>query len=94
MIASLDRPCKKFEVFNLGNSQTVTLNEFIAVVEKVVGKKAVINPMPVQAGDVPRTFADSAKSRRVLGYNPQTSIEQGMEKTAKWYKKKYGIGSK
>ena len=89
-MAALDRPCQKFEVFNLGNSQTVTLNEFIAVVEKVVGKKAVINPMPVQPGDVPRTFADLAKSRKVLDYNPQTSIEQGMEITAQWYKKKYG----
>jgi NAD-dependent dihydropyrimidine dehydrogenase PreA subunit len=84
IIAALDnpRPC---EVYNLGNNRVVSLNEFISVIEDVVGRKAIINQKGDQPGDVPITYADLTKSQAMLGYSPQHSIEQGMTKFAQWY---------
>lgn len=76
-----------FEVFNLGESQTVKLDELIALLEKSLGKKAVINRQPPQPGDVPITFADISKARAKLGYNPKTKIGQGIPKFVEWFKK-------
>ncbi len=73
-------------LYNLGNSQAENLMDFIAVIEKVLGKKAIIDLQPMQAGDVPETFADIASSARDLGFNPQTGIEQGIPKFVEWYR--------
>ena len=75
-----------FEIFNLGNSQTVELKYFISVIEGLLGKKARIIRKPMQPGDVPITYADVSKAKKMLGYNPKTSAEEGMKKFIDWYK--------
>jgi UDP-glucuronate 4-epimerase len=76
-----------FEVFNLGESQTVKLSQLIELLEAALGKKALIDRQPMQPGDVPITFADITKARARLGYHPQVKIEQGIKKFAEWFKK-------
>jgi UDP-glucuronate 4-epimerase len=76
-----------FEIFNLGESQTVTLAELIAVIERALGKQAVIDRQPLQAGDVPITFADISKARRMLGYQPQVKVEKGIPLFVDWLRK-------
>ena len=69
-----------FEIFNLGNSTPVSLNHFIEKCEKVCGKKAIINQMGMQQGDVEITFAEISKSKEMLGYNPKTKLDEGLKK--------------
>jgi UDP-glucuronate 4-epimerase len=76
-----------FEVFNLGESQTVTLSRLIELIEDALGKKAVIDRQPLQPGDVPVTFADISKARARLGYNPRVKVEQGIPLFVEWFKK-------
>jgi UDP-glucuronate 4-epimerase len=73
-----------FEIFNLGGSATTTLRELICLIENATGKKALIEQMPEQPGDVPLTYADLSKSSKLLGYNPETSIAEGIEKYVGW----------
>jgi UDP-glucuronate 4-epimerase len=75
------------DVFNLGESQTTTLNELIASIENALGKKAAINRMSEQPGDVPLTYADISKSRTLLGYDPHTKIAEGIPKFVDWFLK-------
>jgi UDP-glucuronate 4-epimerase len=75
-----------FEIFNLGESETVELSRLIALIESSLGKKAVIDRQPMQPGDVPITFADISKARARLGYQPKVKIEQGIKLFAEWYK--------
>ena len=75
-----------FEVFNLGESQTVKLNYLIELIEAALGKKAVIDRQPMQPGDVPITFADISRARARLGYQPQVKIEHGIKLFAEWFK--------
>ncbi len=75
----------KFEIFNLGGSQTVTLKELIQTVEAAVGKKAVINQLPEQPGDLPFTSADVSKARKLLGYEPRTPVSEGVPKYVEWF---------
>jgi len=77
---------KKFEIFNLGESNTVSLKLMVKTLENVIGKKAIINPLPMQPGDVIRTYADISKSRKVLGYTPKTDFQEGIVKFVDWYK--------
>ncbi|MCX6971007.1 MAG: SDR family NAD(P)-dependent oxidoreductase [Verrucomicrobia bacterium] len=74
-----------FDIFNLGENQTITLTELIREIEKGLGKKAVIERMPEQQGDMPLTSADITKARALLGYNPQTKIADGIPKFISWY---------
>jgi UDP-glucuronate 4-epimerase len=76
-----------FETFNLGESQTVKLSELIALIESALGKKAIIDRQPLQPGDVPITFADISKARRMLGYNPQVKAGQGIPLFVDWFRK-------
>ncbi|MEO5715377.1 MAG: SDR family NAD(P)-dependent oxidoreductase [Luteolibacter sp.] len=76
-----------FEIFNLGGAATTTLNELIGIVEAAVGKKAVINDLPDQPGDVPKTYADVAKAEKILGYHPMTPIREGIVKYVEWQRK-------
>ncbi len=76
-----------YEVFNLGESQTVTLSRLIELIESALGKKAVIDRQPPQPGDVPITFADISKSRAKLGYEPKIKIEQGIHVFVDWFKR-------
>ena len=75
-----------FEIFNLGESQTVKLNDLIALLEKALGRKAVLQRLPPQTGDVPLTHADIGKARRRLGYNPKVGIEEGIALFAEWFR--------
>ena len=84
--AAIDYNASKFEVFNLGESQTVELRELIKLLEENLGKKAVIDWQPTQPGDVSQTFADISKARKLLNYNPQTKIEEGIKKFVGWFK--------
>jgi UDP-glucuronate 4-epimerase len=77
----------KFQVFNLGNSHTISLSNMIETIEKAIGKKAILNRMSEQAGDVPITFSDIEKSKRELHYQPQTEFEDGIAKFVNWLKK-------
>ncbi len=68
----------KCEVYNLGNSDPVSLNEFIKLCEKVVGKEAIYEEIGDQLGDVPHTYADISKAKRDLGYSPKIKLEEGL----------------
>jgi UDP-glucuronate 4-epimerase len=75
-----------FEIFNLGNSHPVKLNELIAALERATGKRATRKPMPLQPGDVPLTWADVSKAGRYLNYGPSTPLEEGLAKFVAWYR--------
>jgi UDP-glucuronate 4-epimerase len=83
--AAIDYSATKHEVFNLGESQTVELNELIELIEKHLGKNAIIDRKPFQAGDVPRTFADISKAKKLLNYKPTTKIDDGIRKFIDWF---------
>jgi len=74
-----------FDIFNLGNSHPVELLELIRTIEEALGKKAKIQWLEDQPGDVNITFADISKAQKVLGYHPQTSFKAGIEKFLEWY---------
>jgi UDP-glucuronate 4-epimerase len=84
--AAMDYDGSTYEVLNLGESQTVELRELIGLIENALGKKAIIDRQPMQPGDVPTTFADISKSRRLLGYNPTTRIADGIPKFVEWFR--------
>jgi len=89
VIASLGytpQPKLPFEVFNLGNSHPVRLVELIAQLEVATGKKARQERLPDQPGDVPITWANIDKAKRLLGYSPKTSMEQGLRNFVLWYR--------
>ena len=75
-----------YEIFNLGNSATVSLNEALDIVRSVTGKDLIIEQLPMQMGDVEITNADISKARRLLDYNPKTSFKTGMSILCDWYR--------
>ena len=80
-----------YEIINLGGGSPVTLNEMISTIEKILGKKAIINRLPMQKGDVNKTVSDISKARNLLGYNPKTSFEEGIEKFVDWRKHQWKL---
>ncbi|WP_443864365.1 GDP-mannose 4,6-dehydratase [Fusobacterium ulcerans] len=74
-----------YEIFNLGESHVVSLKEMVETIEKVLGKKAVLDKQPMQLGDVEKTYADISKAKEVLGYDPKTNFEDGIKKFVEWY---------
>jgi UDP-glucuronate 4-epimerase len=84
--AAIDYDQTNYEVINLGESRTVELSELIALIENELGTRAEIDRQPPQPGDVPQTFADISKARKLLGYNPQTEIESGIKRFIEWFK--------
>jgi UDP-glucuronate 4-epimerase len=84
--AAIDYTATDYEVFNLGESRTVELRELIALLEKELDQRAVIDRQPMQPGDVPQTFADITKARKLLGYDPQTQIEEGIRRFVEWFR--------
>lgn len=83
--AAIDYDKSQYEIFNLGESQTIELSELIKLLEENLGKKAIIERHEMQPGDVPVTFADISKARELLNYNPQTKIEDGIPKFTDWF---------
>ncbi|HEX7530130.1 MAG TPA: GDP-mannose 4,6-dehydratase [Pyrinomonadaceae bacterium] len=84
--AAIDYDQSNYEVINLGESRTVELRELISLLERALDRHAEIDRQPPQPGDVPQTFADITKARRLLGYNPRTQIEEGIEKFVEWFR--------
>ena len=79
-----------FEIFNLGESETISLSRMIGLLESALGKKAIIDRQPLQAGDVPITFADISKAKEKLGYNPKVKFADGIKLFADWFRKSAG----
>ena len=73
-----------FEVVNLGNDHTVSLAEMVRALEQVLGRRAVVERLPEQPGDVPQTWANIEKARRLFGYRPKTSLLEGVQRFAEW----------
>ena len=74
-----------FQIYNLGESQTISLSELIREIEGQAGKKAILEYLPEQPGDVQQTYADIRKARELLGYNPQTKVREGLARFVQWY---------
>jgi UDP-glucuronate 4-epimerase len=88
VVRAIDRP-HKTQLFNLGQGGGCKLSEFIELVEKHTCKKANINRMPMQLGDVPYTSADVSKAYCYLGYVPTVTLDEGLKKTVEWYNSTY-----
>jgi len=79
----------RYKIYNIGNNQPVELLTFIEVIEKAMGKQAIKNFLPMQPGDVPRTYADVDELMQDVGFKPTTNIEQGIDNFVRWYKDFY-----
>ncbi len=86
LLAAIEYDASLFEVINLGESQTATVNRMIELLEDALGRKAIIERQPPQPGDLPRTHADISKARMLLDYQPATPIEAGIRKFAEWFR--------
>jgi UDP-glucuronate 4-epimerase len=87
IMAAIRYDATPFEIINLGESQTITVNQMLELLEEALGQKAIIEPRPPQPGDMPRTRADIYKARALLDYRPTTPIEVGIKKFAEWFKR-------
>ncbi len=83
--AALDLSCP-WEIFNLGNNKPVKILDLVALLEKKLQKKAIINYLPMQKGEVIETYADIEKSKNLLNFHPKVTIEEGLEEFLEWYK--------
>ena len=88
VVRAIDRPYP-YQIFNLGKGNGTSLNEFIDLVQKYVGKKANVKILPDQPGDVPYTCADVSKAQQLLGYTAKVPFEEGIRQTVSWYKSAY-----
>lgn len=84
VLAAISYEGADFDIFNLGNSNTISLNTLLELLQDLTGKTANIIGLPEQPGDVPRTFADITKARRLLGFHPATPIREGLAKYIDW----------
>jgi len=82
------RNLRGYDIFNLGESQTVPLRQLISLLEQALGKKAVVEELPEQPGDVPITYAEISKARRLLGYDPRVDIAEGIGRFVQWFRDK------
>lgn len=89
VLAAMKYDQSPFEVINLGESQTIDLTRLIEVLERALGKRAILDYQSLQSGDVPVTYADISKARRLLGYEPKTQIENGIERFVEWFGKQF-----
>jgi UDP-glucuronate 4-epimerase len=91
--AAIEYTRSQYEVINLGNSQAITLLDMIRGLEDALGVRAVLQPQPEQAGDVPQTWASIEKAKRLLGYEPQTQYEAGVRRFVEWLRMRRDIRS-
>jgi UDP-glucuronate 4-epimerase len=89
-VSAIEKPAP-YEIFNLGNSDSTSLMDFIETIESELGKKAEKNMLPMQPGDVAETSADITKSREILGFSPKTSLKKGIRTFIAWYREYYGV---
>ncbi|MGE5295810.1 MAG: NAD-dependent epimerase/dehydratase family protein [Solirubrobacterales bacterium] len=85
IVAAMDR-CVGYEIYNLGESRPIALSDLIAEIEHALGKKAILQRLPLQPGDVDRTYADVAKAQARLGYEPSTDIRTGLARFVAWFR--------
>jgi len=91
--AAVDR-CAGYHVYNLGRGEPVELGLFIETIERSLRKEAVKEMLPMQIGDVVKTYADIDEARKDLGYEPTTSVKEGIERFVEWYKEYYPVAEK
>jgi UDP-glucuronate 4-epimerase len=87
-MAAFDYDGLMYDIFNLGESQTIQLKDLILAIENALGKKAKINRLAEQPGDMPRTYADISKAKKLLGYNPTTKLSEGLPRFVDWFLRK------
>jgi UDP-glucuronate 4-epimerase len=80
-----------FRLFNIGNSQPIRLLEYIDAIENALGKKAIKELKPLQAGDVADTYADTAELQQAIGYKPATPVSYGVAQFVAWYRRYYQV---
>jgi UDP-glucuronate 4-epimerase len=85
IISAMNYDKTDFEIINLGNHYAVSLKELINAIEETVGKKARIEKLPEQLGDVPKTYADISKAKTLLRYEPKTNLKEGLMKFYQWF---------
>jgi UDP-glucuronate 4-epimerase len=85
VVAAIDK-VKGCEIINLGGEKPVTLTEMVGVIEAVLGKKAKLKKLPMQPGDVPQTYADLGKARKLLGFTPKTPFSEGVKRYVAWWR--------
>ncbi len=74
-----------YKIFNIGNNKPISLERFISAIESATGKHVIRNNLPMQAGDVPRTFADISELMEAVDFKPETEIEEGIDRFVAWY---------
>jgi UDP-glucuronate 4-epimerase len=84
-------PAAPYRVVNIGNSDTVKLTDFVDAIEAECGREAIRNPMPMQQGDVPATWADATLLKELTGYTPQTDVHEGIRRFVAWYRDYYEV---
>lgn len=75
-----------YKIYNIGESKVINLKKLVETIENILGKKAILNQLPLQPGDVTKTYADISKAKEEIGYNPKYDIETGIRKFVEWYK--------
>jgi UDP-glucuronate 4-epimerase len=91
VVAAMDR-CTGYEIYNLGESQPISVNDLIVALEQALGKKAIKQHLPLQPGDVDRTYADVTKAETYLGYKPSTDIQIGLARFVTWLRQHHHAG--
>jgi len=86
-MAALKYDGSRYDIFNLGESDTIQLKELISAIENALGRKGKVNRLPEQPGDMPLTCADISKARKLLGYNPTMKFSEGLSKFIDWFLK-------
>ncbi|TGQ66910.1 MAG: NAD-dependent epimerase [Mesorhizobium sp.] len=81
-----------WRIFNIGNSKPVKLSAYVEALETALGRKAIIELLPLQAGDVPDTFADTSALQEAVGYRPMTTVVEGVGRFVEWYRSYFGQG--
>ncbi|MBI5856080.1 MAG: GDP-mannose 4,6-dehydratase [Sphingobacteriales bacterium] len=85
IINAMNYDSTSFEIINIGNNHTVSLKELVIAIEEVCSKKAMIEQLPEQQGDLQKTFADISKAKKLLGYNPGMQLKDGLKKFYDWF---------
>jgi UDP-glucuronate 4-epimerase len=83
------RSTAPWRIYNIGNHQPVELMRYIEVLEKCLGKKAILDLQPLQPGDVPSTYADTGELQAATGFKPATTVETGVRRFVEWYREYY-----
>lgn len=88
IVGAIENP-RSYDIYNLGNSNPAKLSDFIQIIEESVGKKAEIEVIGAQPGDVQKTYADVTRAKKYLGYEPKISLREGISRTVVWYNEEY-----